>query len=71
MKMDGSVVKLLDTDYTKAKPIIKKMISIAHNIGARTIAEFVDSKELQEKVRDIGFDFSQGYYFGKPKDKIL
>jgi EAL domain-containing protein (putative c-di-GMP-specific phosphodiesterase class I) len=71
MKMDGSVVKLLDTDYTKAKPIIKKMISIAHDIGARTIAEFVDSKELQEKVRDIGFDFSQGYYFGKPKDKIL
>jgi len=30
-------------------------------------AEFVENKAIFDIVRDLGVDYSQGYYFGKPK----
>jgi EAL domain-containing protein (putative c-di-GMP-specific phosphodiesterase class I) len=36
----------------------------------KTVAEFVHSKNVAEKVKEMGVDFSQGYYFGEPTDTI-
>jgi Amt family ammonium transporter len=36
-------------------------------MNKRTIAEFVESEPLAEKMREIGIDFYQGYFIAKPK----
>ncbi|MBN2838600.1 MAG: EAL domain-containing protein, partial [Fusobacteriaceae bacterium] len=34
----------------------------------KTIAEFVHSKEVYDKVKELRIDYSQGYYFSEPKE---
>jgi EAL domain-containing protein (putative c-di-GMP-specific phosphodiesterase class I) len=34
----------------------------------KTIAEFVENEEIFKIVKDLGIDYSQGYYFSAPKD---
>lgn len=36
----------------------------------QTIAEFVHSKEVYEIIKEIGVDFSQGFYFHEPSPSL-
>ena len=35
-------------------------------MNIKTIAEFVHSKEIFEKVKELGIDYSQGFYISEP-----
>lgn len=39
-------------------------------MGIKTIAELVENRAIFEKVKELGIDYSQGYYFSEPKQKI-
>jgi EAL domain-containing protein (putative c-di-GMP-specific phosphodiesterase class I) len=39
---------------------------MAHDMGAKVVAEGVESKEQLEFLQSIGCDMIQGYYFYKP-----
>jgi len=39
-------------------------------MNIQTVAEFVHSKNVCEKVKELEVDFSQGYYFGEPSESI-
>lgn len=32
-----------------------------------TVAEFVENETIFKMVKDMGIDYSQGYFFGKPE----
>jgi EAL domain-containing protein (putative c-di-GMP-specific phosphodiesterase class I) len=51
--------------------IVENIVSFASRIGAQTIAEYVDTKAVHEKVCELGIDFSQGYYIGEPQAEVL
>ncbi len=70
IKIDGSMIKNIDTDEN-SQIITKTIVNFAKNMGIKTIAEFVCSKNVFMKVQELEVDFSQGYYFGEPTDKIL
>jgi EAL domain-containing protein (putative c-di-GMP-specific phosphodiesterase class I) len=36
----------------------------------KTIGEFVENKEIDEKLKELGVDHAQGYYIAKPKENI-
>lgn len=36
----------------------------------KTIAEFVENEEIYKIIKNIGVDFSQGYYFAQPKKEL-
>ena len=44
------------------------MIMLAKESGIQTVAEFVDSSEVDEYITKLGIDFGQGYYYSPPKD---
>ena len=46
---------------------VKSINEIGHVMGHKTIAEFVENKEILEKLREIGVDFAQGYGIAMPK----
>ncbi len=50
----------------KAEAIIKHTIGLSHDIGAKVVAEGVETKEQLEYLRSVGCDMIQGYYFYKP-----
>lgn len=65
LKIDGCFVKGLASDPFDFAAV-KSINEIAKSCGLNTVAEFVDSKEIVEKLQIIGVDFMQGYYFEKP-----
>jgi len=46
--------------------IAKTIVAFAKTANMKTIAEFVSHKEIMEIVEEIGVDYIQGYYIGKP-----
>jgi len=64
-KIDGSLIKNIHKD-TNARLVVETIVSFAKKANIKTIAEFVNSKEVFEAVKEIGIDYSQGYYVGVP-----
>ncbi|MDX4069602.1 EAL domain-containing response regulator [Aliarcobacter skirrowii] len=65
VKIDGSLIK--DIHNSKELEIIVRTIaSIAKDFHIKTIAEFVATENIYEKVKALNIDYSQGYYFDKP-----
>jgi EAL domain-containing protein (putative c-di-GMP-specific phosphodiesterase class I) len=46
--------------------MVRAMNDVAHAMGKQTVAEYVESKECLDKLKEIGVDFVQGFYIGKP-----
>ncbi len=51
----------------KARNIIRSIISMAKELGIRTLAEGVETKEQFDCLRDIGCEMVQGYLFSPPQ----
>jgi len=69
IKIDGSMIKNIDSDKN-SQMITKTIVNFAKNMNIKTVAEFVHSKNVYEKVKELEVDFSQGYYFGEPTDNV-
>lgn len=69
LKIDSSLISNICIDEN-CRVVVKSIILTAHKLGLKTIAEYVNSKEIMEEVENIGIDFIQGYYIGKPMDHI-
>lgn len=69
IKIDGKFIKNIDKDK-KSYAIAKSITDFAKSIDAKVIAEFVHSKEVQKVIKELGIDYSQGYLFSEPNEKI-
>jgi EAL domain-containing protein (putative c-di-GMP-specific phosphodiesterase class I) len=69
IKIDGSMIKNIDTDRN-SQMITQTIVEFAKKMNIKTVAEFVYSKNVFEKVAELDVDFVQGYYFGEPSQKI-
>lgn len=66
IKLDGSLTEKLINDEN-VKHIVSALVSYAKNANIKTIAEYVSSKEISDVVKELGIDYSQGYYYGEPR----
>ncbi len=69
LKIDGSLVKNIIEDE-ESKILVKSIIHFTHDLGIKTIAEYVENEEIFELLKEYGVDEFQGYYFGRPQDLI-
>lgn len=46
--------------------MVKAMNEIAHALGKKTVAEFVENEESFKMLAAFGIDYAQGYYLGRP-----
>ena len=72
MKIDMAFLK--DFSSTpKTRPILKNIVSLATDIGMKTLCEGVETEEAFDFLRQIGCERIQGYLFGKPmpKDEVI
>lgn len=69
IKIDSSFIKDLDTNLSN-QMVVENIVAFAQRIGAKTVAEFVDTKSVHEKVCALGINYSQGYYIGEPSAQI-
>jgi EAL domain-containing protein (putative c-di-GMP-specific phosphodiesterase class I) len=65
VKLDGSLVsKIHDERY---RSILKSMVDICHNLGIKTIAEYISDDSIMQLAKSIGVDYLQGYHLHKPE----
>jgi diguanylate cyclase (GGDEF)-like protein/PAS domain S-box-containing protein len=65
LKIDISFIKDITTD-PDAAAIVTAIISMAHNLGLKTIAEGVETKEQRQILRLLRCDIIQGFYYSRP-----
>jgi diguanylate cyclase (GGDEF)-like protein len=67
LKIDRSFVGAIDKEGRNSE-IVKTIITLAHTLGIKAIAEGVETKEQLTCLRQLGCDEVQGYLFSKPVD---
>jgi diguanylate cyclase (GGDEF)-like protein/PAS domain S-box-containing protein len=66
VKIDGSFVRGLK-DSPVDRTIVESIHEVAHKLGARTVAEFVEDAETLRLLAAMGVDFAQGYGIAMPQ----
>lgn len=70
IKIDAKYIKDIHTNK-RSYEITKALVFFAKNVNISCTAEFVHNKEVQDVVKELGIDFSQGYYFSEPKRELI
>ncbi len=68
IKIDGVFVKDIANDPAD-QAMVRSINHIAHSLGKKTVAEYVENEEILKILKEIGVDYFQGYHLGKP-DKL-
>jgi len=69
LKIDGSLIKNVHKN-NKDFAVVKSIVHFALQSNMQTIAEFVHSKEVYEKLLLLDIDYMQGYYISQPKAEL-
>jgi EAL domain-containing protein (putative c-di-GMP-specific phosphodiesterase class I) len=65
IKIDGSLIENIDTDK-QSLFVTETIVDFAKKLGVKTIAEYVHSSSVMNVVKNLGIDYSQGFYIDKP-----
>ena len=65
LKVDRSFVAGLGRD-PEDSAIVEAVVSMAHSLGLSVIAEGVETDEQLARLRDLGCELAQGFYFAAP-----
>ncbi|MCE2595194.1 EAL domain-containing protein [Motilimonas cestriensis] len=66
LKIDGSFVRDILADETDFA-MVRSFSELAKAVGVKTIAEYVESDSIEEKLSLIGIDYVQGFGIAKPR----
>jgi len=69
IKIDGSLIKNIDFD-TNTQIVVETIVNFAKKLDITIIAEYVHSKNVYEKVKDLNIERSQGFFLAKPESSL-
>jgi len=71
-KLPGNILKI-DQSFVqdmalgeREETLVRSMISLAHDLGYRVVAEGIETAEACDRLMAMGCDEGQGYLFGRP-----
>ena len=70
LKIEGDFIVNLVND-PRDQAFVQSMCALARRLGIRVVAEFVESRETLDLLREMGVDLAQGYHIGRPGPAIL
>ena len=65
LKVDQVFIRNMDKS-PRHQTILKTMASMAKQLDAQLVAEGVEDEKQLHNLKSLGFDYGQGYLFGKP-----
>ncbi len=65
LKIDGSLIKNIVNDKYSLD-LVETIVSFAKKQNIKVLAEYVENEDIYLILKDLGIDYSQGYFFGKP-----
>jgi EAL domain-containing protein (putative c-di-GMP-specific phosphodiesterase class I)/DNA-binding NarL/FixJ family response regulator len=70
IKIDGSLIEDIANSDSNRKTVEAIQI-FSKTIGAKTVAEYVTNKRTYKIIDEIGIDYAQGFYIGKPELELI
>jgi EAL domain-containing protein (putative c-di-GMP-specific phosphodiesterase class I) len=72
LKIDGSFIVNMNTHPANVA-IVEAIVSLATNLGMKTIAEWAEDNATVQTLVEIGVDYVQGYVVARPQtpERIL
>jgi len=70
VKIEGEFVANMVND-AKDSAVVRCIASLAHELNARTIAEYVESEAVLQAVKSINITLAQGYHIRRPAPYIF
>ena len=67
VKIDRSFVESVEDPHFNTRAIVGAIVSMARDMGVRTVAEGVESEAQFYLLRELGCDLFQGYLFARPR----
>lgn len=68
--MDMDLIRNIDKDVLKQE-LLRSIRIFAHTAGIKMIAEGIETSGELKKLIELGIDYGQGYWLGKPKARFL
>jgi EAL domain-containing protein (putative c-di-GMP-specific phosphodiesterase class I) len=68
LKFDSSLIRNVEQASPHHWRMLKTLIDMAKEFETRPLAEGVESNDEVAACRDLGFEFAQGYFFGRPTE---
>jgi EAL domain-containing protein (putative c-di-GMP-specific phosphodiesterase class I)/GGDEF domain-containing protein len=68
VKIDGRYVRELAGNGREGA-MVRRLVELCRDLKIRTVAEMVETVEIEDLVRKAGVDFAQGWLFGKPAEQ--
>jgi len=65
LKLDRSFIAPM-MDSEQSYEIVSSSIGLAHSLGMSVVAEELKPGMLEDKLMQLGCEYGQGWYFGKP-----
>jgi diguanylate cyclase (GGDEF)-like protein len=65
IKVDRSLITGIDADRAR-RALVVALLSFSGHIGARVIAEGIETQREQETLQSLGVQFGQGWLLGRP-----
>jgi diguanylate cyclase (GGDEF)-like protein/PAS domain S-box-containing protein len=69
LKIDGEFVQNMLEDRVK-RAMVESINQIGHVMGLRTIAEWVESRQTFDALKELGVDYAQGYWLCRPQPLV-
>ncbi|MHB8231479.1 MAG: putative bifunctional diguanylate cyclase/phosphodiesterase [bacterium] len=69
LKIDGEFIRGIFEDKMD-RAVVMSSISIAKEMGIKTIAEFIESEEVLTELKKLKVDYAQGFYIGMPSENF-
>jgi diguanylate cyclase (GGDEF)-like protein/PAS domain S-box-containing protein len=66
LKIDGEFVQNMMEDRVK-RAMVESINQIGHVMGLQTIAEWVESRQTLEALKEMGVDYAQGFWLCRPQ----
>jgi diguanylate cyclase (GGDEF)-like protein len=65
IKLDGSYVRDVLTN-TRSQALVRAIVQLAEAMGITTVAEYVESDGVRDRLAALGIQFGQGFALGRP-----
>lgn len=69
IKLDQQIIQDIDKNENH-QVFVETIVDFSRKMKIKTVAKYVSSQVIHNKIKELGVDYSQGYYCGRPQASI-
>ena len=68
VKFDCALLQRINKASLKQQRLVRAMVKMVKELGITPMAEYIESADEHQALSQMGFEYAQGFYYGRPVD---